>query len=236
MANTILCVFEGEKREPNYFGSLEKYFFGQEALVKCSYGNDLYHLLEKLEKDDDLDIVELIRESKDVPSNQGLLQNLDRDDVAQVFLFFDMEIQDDNFSFENLRKMISLFKEETGHGKLYISYPMVEALRDIPSYDDFHQLKVHRSEIKGYKKLSAERGKEIPSDHRKITKQNWLDLIRCSVDKAKYMIDDSRCLYPEQLPICGAQSQAYEKDRHIYVLSAFPFFLREYFGETLKEG
>lgn len=131
MASTILCIFEGAKREPNYFSSLQNHFFAEEAVIQCCYGNDIYHLLSELEQDDDLDIAELIRESTTQPLNRVQLEGIERDSIAQVFLFFDMEYHDNDFSIENLESMLLKFNEETEHGKLYISYPMVEALRDV---------------------------------------------------------------------------------------------------------
>lgn len=225
MASTILCVFEGEKREPNYFSSLEKHFFESKAIIKCSYGNNLYHLLQELSEDDDLDVVELIRESEVVPKNRGLLEGFDRDDIAQVFLFFDMEPHDTQFTLGRLEAMLQTFDEETAHGKLYVSYPMVEALRDVPSFDTFIDHKINIEDISNYKRLSVERGRVIPEDHRRITKENWLELTRSSTRKGKHI-----CRSTKQYDIFNKQSEVLQKNRYLYVLSAFPFYIYEYFG------
>lgn len=232
MASTILCVFEGEKREPNYFASVENHFFDKEAIVKCSYGNNIYHLLSELSEDDDLDVVELIRESQVVTQNRVLLKGLERDDISQVFLFFDMEPHDTAFSIENLKRMLQQFDEETAHGKLYVSYPMVEALRDIPSFETFNEHTIQLDEMANYKNLSAERSGAIPQDHRRITKGNWIDLIQASTAKA-----NSICEATAQYPIFTKQAEVLETCKRLYVLSAFPFFIYEYFGAShfLKE-
>jgi hypothetical protein len=203
MASTILCVFEGVKSEPNYFASLEKHFFDTKALVKCSYGNNIYHLLQELSEDDDLDVVELIRESKVVPKNSVLLAGLDRDDIAQVFLFFDMEPQDTQFSQDRLSHMLQKFDEETAHGKLYVSYPMVEALRDVPSFESFNQHTIQIEDIPSYKGISSARGNKIPQDFKRITKAHWLDLTKSSRPRpvisvslpssSRYLLSNPRC-------------------------------------------
>ncbi|QEY10850.1 hypothetical protein [Cellvibrio sp. KY-YJ-3] len=235
MANTILCVFEGEKREPHYFSSVEEHFFKQEAIIKCSYGNDLYHLLHELQQDDDLDVVELVRESATVPANKDVLAGIERDEIAQVFLFFDMEPQDNHFSLPNLAQMLVKFTEETEHGKLYISYPMVEALRDVATFADFVDLKIAINKCDGatYKQLSESRRQAIPQDYRKISHQNWMDLIRYSLIKSQKItcLEDPDC--PSQLQIFVAQSELMERAAEIYVLSAFPLFIREYFGNNV---
>lgn len=225
MASTILCVFEGAKREPNYFTSLEKHFFESKEILKCSYGNNLYHLFKELSEDDDLDVVELIRESEVVPKNRELLEGFDRDDIAQVFLFFDMEPHDTQFSLARLTAMLQKFNEETNHGKLYVSYPMVEALRDVPSFDTFNEHKIELEKISNYKRLSAERGQVISKDHRKITKTCWLELTQSSISKANYI-----CQSTEQYDIFSKQSEVLQHNQYLYVLSAFPFYIYEYFG------
>lgn len=235
MANTILCVFEGEKREPHYFSSVETHFFQQEAIVKCSYGNNLYHLLQELQQDDDLDIVELVRESTTVPVNKNVLAGIERDEIAQVFLFFDMEPRDTGFSSQRLALMLEKFTEETEYGKLYVSYPMVEALRDVPTFTDFVDLKVAISKCDGatYKQLSESRRQVIPQDYRKISDQNWRELIRYSLIKAQKITGVEQPNCPSQQQIFFAQSGIMEKLDEIYVLSAFPLFVREYFGSSV---
>lgn len=237
MANTILCVFEGEKRDPEYFASLQQHFFSREAVVKCSYGNDLYHLLDELEADDDLDVVELIRESTTVPNNSQLLAGIERDGVAQVFLFFDMEPHDDQYTAAKLQLLIERFNQETEFGKLYVSYPMVEALRDIPAFESFSELTVALEQCRGkvYKRLSAERREAIPQAVRDMTLAHWLALTACSVSKACNITELARPLCPEQYSIFVAQSDFLRQENKLYVLSAFPFFLKEYFGENLEK-
>lgn len=236
MASTILCIFEGAKREPHYFSSLQNHFFSEEAVVQCCYGNDIYHLLSELEQDDDLDIVELIRESTTQPLNRIQLEGIERDSIAQVFLFFDMEYHDNDFSIENLESMLAKFNEETEHGKLYISYPMVEALRDVPSFEEFLNLKVTLDEARAsnYKGLSSTRAIAISSDHRRITHEQWRTLTHFSTLKAQQLagIQSPRC--PEQFVIFEAQTGLLESESSLYVLSAFPIFLREYFGDVFE--
>jgi len=235
MANTILCVFEGERRDIDYFSSVQQHFFPSETLIKCSYGNDLYHLRNELEHDEDLDIVELIRESTTVPSNRVLLAGIEREEIAEVFLFFDMEPHDDQYAPDKLQHLIERFNEETEFGKLYVSYPMIEALRDVPSFDLFLNLMVDIDQCRGkvYKNLSEQRRQAIPQDYRRMTRKHWLDLTSCSIQKAYNIVGIPEISCPEQIQIFTAQSQVLTGSGKIYVLSAFPFFLQEYFGESL---
>jgi hypothetical protein len=176
--SAILCIFEGEAREPKYFKTIENHYFDDNSVLCCCYGNDIYELFKELDNDSDLDIVELLRESKIVPKNQDILKKYSRDDFNQVFLFFDFEYQDEQFGVEKLDKMISTFNEETENGKLFVSYPMIEAIRDVPSIEGYinHQVSLTNCSGKKYKKISTNGLKDF-QDPRKITKEQWDKLI-----------------------------------------------------------
>ncbi len=78
MSRHVLLIFEGEKTELNYYQSLKKAFFDQDetAVCVCVFGNDVYELSEELLEDPDLDVVELLRESKTQPKNQEALAGI----------------------------------------------------------------------------------------------------------------------------------------------------------------
>lgn len=60
----ILFVFEGEKREPDLFHTLERLYFPRDNnRIVCSFGNNLYDLYKELEKyGEDGDIVAIMKE------------------------------------------------------------------------------------------------------------------------------------------------------------------------------
>lgn len=109
------------------------------------------------------DIIELLRElNKDIDKQLG---GLCRNDFSEVYLFFDYDVQQENIRKElaadALVQMLNTFNNETDLGKLYISYPMVEALRDIcegtcaTDENCFIAIK----DINGYKSKSAKNNK-----------------------------------------------------------------------------
>lgn len=61
------------------------------------------------------------------------LAGLQRDDFSEIYLFFDYDGHQKNLgefdSKDAIEQMLISFDNETENGKLYISYPMVEALR-----------------------------------------------------------------------------------------------------------
>ena len=90
-------------------------------------------LWKQLKADDfDIDVIEVLRESNDEIKKQ--LTGLSRDDFSEVYLFFDYDAHQTNLgktvNEDVIHQMLESFDNETENGKLYISYPMVEALRD----------------------------------------------------------------------------------------------------------
>lgn len=142
----ILFVFEGERREPNIFKTINSlYFQHKEQSIVCSFGNNIYRLYKEMKAlDGDGDIVALMKEIlKNKPGNP-LTENKKASDFSEVYLFFDYDLHDDatNMAIEEknnvLREMLEFFDDETGNGKLYINYPMVESIRytkEIPDPD-----------------------------------------------------------------------------------------------------
>lgn len=227
--STILCIFEGESREPRYFSSVKEHYFKNKSILLCSYGNDVYELYKDLSHDPDLDIVEILRDSKNIPKNKEILNHHSRDDFSQVFLFFDFEYQDDQFDINNLQKMLHTFDEETENGKLFISYPMIEAIRDVPSIESYidHKISLTNFSGKTYKKQSAEGLKEY-QDPRKITREKWDKLIEINIVKANFIISKNRTdssSQPEQKSILSEQDKLIQLNECIYVLSSFPLFI-----------
>lgn len=128
-------IVEGEAREPQVIANISKVFFthGNFTIITLPAGENIYMLWKKLKADDfDTDIIEVLRESNKEIKKQ--LMGLSRDDFSEVYLFFDYDAHQTNLGKVDdgdvVNQMLESFNNETENGKLYISYPMVEALRD----------------------------------------------------------------------------------------------------------
>ena len=233
-----LFVFEGEKFERLYFQSLERSFFsGEESRILLCFKNDIYELYRELAADKDLDSFEIIRELTPLAKDREELAKLRRDQISQIYLFFDMEPRDNQFNKQKLLEMLAHFNNETEHGKLFISYPMVEAIRDIDDHEEYLTRTVSIDDCIGkrYKPLSADRGNQAYQDARKIDKEAWQGLISVHIKKANGFISGEFSLEPviDQQQIALAQLSKYMPINEVAVLSAFPIFLMDYFGEKV---
>ncbi|MBQ9008776.1 MAG: hypothetical protein IJ088_05530 [Clostridia bacterium] len=138
MRKPVKCfIVEGVDRDVRFIKEMTSTFFrGKfESLVIClPAAQNIYMLYEKMKRDSfETDLIELIRE--DIAEAREALDGITRQSIDEVYLFFDFDIHQNNLTGTQnplavLRTMVDFFDNETENGKLYISYPMVEAIYD----------------------------------------------------------------------------------------------------------
>lgn len=234
--NTILVLVEGSKTEPRVLNSLKKQIFtgkSESTIVKTVFGTDIYQLWDKIKEYEYVDTFELIRES--TPQNRIRLEGIERDDVDSIFLIFDYDGHATRADPDKISELLELFNDETEQGKLLLSYPMVEAILDFGEYsnrDNFTAVDLG----KGYKNLVHERQLS-----RALTREEWKHAIIENHKKANFIVNDDYTLPSEQDEF--GQEEIFENQLNKYilpqgevgVLSAFPFFITEYFGRSILD-
>lgn len=246
MANRDYKAFivEGEAREPLIIDNISKVFFrhGNFKIITLPAGENIYMLWKKLKEDDfNTDVIEVLRESNREIENQ--LIGLSRDDFSEIYLFFDYdahqtnlgEVDDDDV----LNQMLKSFDNETENGKLYISYPMVEALRDFSPgvCGNKKECYVAIKDLINYKKVSADHS--FYPHFKDYDIEIWKEIIDTFAMKVSCLLAMPNVLeYQEYLDLVNPyeiqvlEQKEAQKDR-VFVLSAFPEFLIDYFGIKL---
>jgi len=236
MAETILFIFEGERTEPQILKNLEKIFFteGSAPLIYATYNGEIYQLWEYVKDDKLLDLVDVLKERCE--RNCEELKDLERENIGQIYLFFDYEGHATGATDEKIEQMLSHFDDEFENGKLYISYPMVEALKDDAS--DFKSRTVPAKENIQYKNQVS----KIANHHdiRKVDGKIWCRIISRNLKKSNFIVNRDYSepeKHPQQDLIFDGQQEHYIKPNDtIAVLSGIPFFIVEYFDhEKLSE-
>ena len=254
-AGRIAIITEGRTREPQYFSSLKSLFFPSSELdVIClpSEGT-IYALWKKLKEDEfQTDLIEVVRErSADAAANLG---DRKRDDFQEIYLFYDFDPQQSDLSGARdpdmasvLRSMMETFDNETELGKLYISYPMVEALWDIKEWNcepqDRWRVPVQDLKEHLYKRYSSQKNPCINennthTDVTTYTQETWnmilsIFLVRCGCLFGSTLTPDQLyAWYKKEISpdaILEKELEVLQKDEEIFVLSAFPVRLLDYF-------
>ena len=237
-------IVEGEAREPLIIDNIAKVFFshGNIKIITLPAGQNIYMLWKKLKEDDfDTDIIEVLREEHKELEEQ--LAGLSRDDFSEVYLFFDYDGHQNNLTKDEdedvLEQMLISFDNETENGKLYISYPMVEALRDfeVGTCGKKNNCVVMFADIKDYKKISAARSYYPQFDM--YDYNIWKDVIDIFSMRLSCLMNESEVIsydrYIETIsPYEILKSERFEiQQNRVFVISAFPEFLLDYFGMKL---
>lgn len=237
-------IVEGEAREPLIIDNISKVFFSHAnfKIITLPAGQNIYMLWKKLEKDDfDTDIIEVLREESNEVAKQ--LEGLERNDFSEVYLLFDYDGHQNNLGEEIdvnvIEQMLESFDNETENGKLYISYPMVEALRDFEEgkcgNDEFCFVPIN--EIGDYKTRSAEHA--FYPQFKEYNFLIWKEVIDVFAMRISCLISEENVIdyerYVEEITPFEIykREEAEIKKQRVFVLSAFPEFLLDYFGIRL---
>ena len=241
----IAIISEGEKTEKQIINNLQRNFpTFSNKIIFLSYKTNIYKLFKEIERDEDIDIINLLKE-RQIKANEVRedvqeidVSNINSDDISQIYLFFDYDGHDPEYSNEKISQMIEIFNNETENGKLYISYPMVEALKHIKKDNlDINNYLVEAKTRINYKNLVS-----LNTDYENLltlSKRNWLFIISENLKRCLFLFELEKsidyAIYNNtinQKSIFNKQLDKYIlKEEKVLVLSAFPFFLLEYFGE-----
>lgn len=251
----ILFILEGNSSERIIAYTLQKCLFSEGTFIECVFDAEIYQLYQKI-KDENfaVDIVELLRTR--TPENEKILKQYNRDSFAYIYLFFDYDAHSSLADDEKLKKLLTFFDNETEQGKLFINYPMIEALKHFRDMDSFRSL---TAKCKGrncpnlcceertmclkephYKTIAAQNN--IPClNNLHYDNKTWKTLIIAHLCKMNDLVVDEFSL-PDTI---HSQSAVFEKQLEKYVLqecpivavlSAFPMFVLDFFGcEKTKE-
>lgn len=238
----ILFIVEGEKRDYRFIDEMVRCFMvgrHRVSVIEVPAAQNIYMLYQRMVEDDfESDIVELLRES--VPDARSKLEGVSRRYISQVYLFFDFDLHQDNFGDDNVnpldvvRKMLEVFDNETENGKLYISYPMVESLYDYVkgSCQAYTKCHIPLGTAGSYKRLS---GSDNPNSSLHVGHEQWKEIIEVYGLRVKCLLElermdfDSYRLRVNPLSLFEAQRSLCESMGRVFVLSAFPEFLLDYF-------
>lgn len=236
----ILFVIEGESREMDIVKNICNVFFKntQIKIIPIPAGENIYMLWKKLKEDEfETDLLELLKENKAIDSSE--IDNMQRDDFSEVYLFFDYDGHQDNLSNKDedekiLALMLETFNNETENGLLYISYPMVEAIRDIIIGEcrSIHGCTIEHNEIGNYKYLSSQ--SETIKNQSKFDIEDWREIINIFALKVSCLYGFDKVMEYEKYKTLVSPKDVYMREKKwldigkVFIISAFPQFLLDY--------
>lgn len=258
----IAFVVEGDKTEPQIIYNIKNLFFKNLNVVPIILPNatNIYALWKKIKDDEEeTDIIEIIKEevSKQTQKfkkidyiNQEDFRKMSSSEFSEVYLFFDYDGHNNNLPKDKntndvLKQMLETFDNETENGKMYISYPMVEAIKDFSVKQLCHQSNHCFSKInlgKAYKGIVSENAEM--NDFKRLDKEKWKFIIQKYINSCYCLLDVDHTLTKKQFSNQVTPIAIFDKQRHKYinrfetvmVLSAFSGFIIDYFEKEALEN
>ncbi len=257
-----LFVFEGARKETRLFATLQYLFLGGpcDQRICCVYGQNIYHLYREMtqdecEEDGDnaLSLVSVLQ-NRVVDGHPVLSKSYLQSEFSEIYLFFDYDAHhsdkggatsiDDNHA--RIEQMLRFFADETEMGKLYVSYPMIEAFRyakKLPDPDYLHYL-IPQAEwqrlktivaLSPYIKDEALIAMEFPLDGDKVEflRKKWNCCVCQNVTQAS-ALTSGLAVVPENKDLISptmifeAQVRLFKKKASVVPLFSFALFLFDY--------
>ncbi len=231
----ILLVVEGRVEEQRFLGTLGKQSFGLLSLVDSDYAvvpfeGPIYELYEAYKNGEYDDLVAYLCYEKGLTLEEG---ETVKTAFAAVYLIFDFDPNYQKYSDATIRDMLEIFCDETELGKLYISYPMVEAMYHLKSLPDptFMSLEIPVEECfsKPYKKMVYDM---TCIKKNKLSSKELCYILMHNYNKIKYLTGNKEIDYRSLLEYeIGSKNTK----GMISVVSTFPLMVMDYNEELALE-
>ncbi len=233
MRDIILFIVEGKETEPEILENLWSTFFNNESSseLHVSYNSNIHLLWNEMKDDEDLELLELIAERDS--NNAQIIEDI-KERISEIYLIFDYDGHAAEASDQEISEMIKFFDNETDstRGKLFLSYPMVEAFRHFnPEEFNYRDLVIDFIDSFEYKDIVHSKAKYF--DIRKINGEIWNKICEENLYKANFIVNKNDSLPDSvesvsQEKIFNCQLRNFISDNKISVLSSFPLFLHYY--------
>lgn len=238
-------IVEGENRDLRFINSLTRVFFSDNEdsiIINIPSSGNIYMLYGILKADDfETDVVEVIRERID--EAQKKLQGISRKDVTEVYLIYDADLHHTDkegrelITTDILQEMLLTFDNETENGKLYVSYPMIEAVYDVTRDDcsAFSKCWICVDDFSSYKTLAGA-SNPMASKHFN-SKDEWKIILQAFHSRLCCLLNRGSISYSEYKNVISPkeifdmQSNYINRDSKVFVLSALPEILLDYYRE-----
>lgn len=267
---SIAFIYEGVSAEDKLLANMQNVYlseFSDVYIFNLPADGNIYMLWKKLVEDEfETNVIEVLKEMSTEAKARIEKIGLQASQFSEVYLFFDYDGHAAQFAEETIKqadelcknlgmkeiknkrdlleRMLDVFDNETEQGKLYISYPMVESIKEISVQNmAYNRLYLMLDEIQDYKSsLSTQSDYE---NYLSITKDMWIIACKASLRRASLIVRNTeQCTYEQfiqkvtQLEIYHAEKQYYINNPSGYylaILNSIPLFLLEYFDENFYE-
>lgn len=242
----IVIISEGENTENLIIDNIKKNFAKfsrRREIVFLPFKTCIYELWEVMKKDNfETEILDVLMERDSLIKSK--IEEVGKESIYQIFLFFDYDGHAcrGKHGDQIIRNLLETFDNETMQGKLYISYPMVEALKDLKKNDNCcRSCFVPIINNISYKQIVSENTEF--QDLTKLKKIDWYHMMHYNLKKANCIVFSSfntpqyndYFRYINQSTIFEGQKTRFIRNAKIAVISGFTLFLLDFYGQSLYD-
>lgn len=245
----VLFVFEGKKPEYRLFEAVDEHFLhiGSEKIV-ATFHTNFYMLYKQLSEDDDFITLNVLKEWLN-SKNDHTLDVFSPNDFSEIYLFFDYDLHAATGYLEltkakanqQVEKMLRFFNDEYEHGKLFVSYPMIDSYRYTKEMPDpnFHSYTYPIADFANFKGNDLSEYNLDQFTTARVSQENWKESIKQHVSKANFLCTDDYSIPSSKDTIAQQKIFDAEKDKYIdlhdevSVLCGLPLFVFDYLRPEL---
>lgn len=242
----ILFICEGKTAEPKFIDVLKKYFLSNDDdnFEVYSYCQNIYDLYNTIKDDLYLDICGILKEKAKTNNDDegyGILNN----SFAEIYLFFDFEMQDTNFDVNKIKEMQEFFNDETYNGKLYINYPMFESFCHFESLPDKQYLNydvdMETCKHDGYKRLIGSLLNKTKFSLQKMSYSQYGMIVNQNINKYSKIVNKPIFDYSDYKKyfsldsLLESQIEYYNEKNKVFVINTSVLWPLNYFKKERAE-
>lgn len=228
----ILVISEGQDTEPLiYEKHLVETGMIPENISVFSYKSSLHNLIHLLEETDNLaysDLKRTLIERERRLNNEHSQKQIEKlqEKYTDIILIFDLDPQDPQYNPEKIINLINAFNESSENGKLYLSYPMIEALFDSTEV-------IPRFEKGEYKKRIKDMRNELYKKFRRnnLSFSDYQNILNEQLKRANKITPYHDKNFHSNL--FRKQDSLRTSNKKIHVISTALFFLIDYWGNKV---
>lgn len=222
----ILLVFEGERTELKLYDFLKKHnlsLISKYREILTTFKAEIYQLYKKI-IDEDADLFAVLQEK------DANLKKISQDNISSIFLIFDYDCHASQADDNKIIELLEYFDNETENGKIFISYPMVEAFKYFnvcDNLDQFCKLTINRQQVSKFKEISHDLCQKNKT-WQKMTRDEFKKLILLHCIKSNWIVNSQQTLSKHSITQQNIFNHQKTKE-DIYILSAFPLILHYFY-------
>jgi len=190
MPKKILFIVEGPNDEPEFIKKCMDICYPYEKYNYAICEKNIHMLIEELKDkkgniDENLNIQKVLQEKESDVEKIKIL----KDKYTDIILVFDLDPQNNQTEYENIKLLLKYFNDSTENGKLFINYPMMQSYKHLKKYETIENFCQKKFEVLDCSKYKKYVGKN--SDYKQLRDYDFmtiLHLLKFNITKINFLL------------------------------------------------